>query len=54
MQALSRVLGVNLQVAYLDGRSRGGDDDDVVEFVPFDNGGGKDVNGIKDVVLLYR
>lgn len=50
MQALSAVLHLNVKVAYLDGRGAG----DEVDFVDFENGAGKDVNGIRDLVLLYR
>jgi ubiquitin thioesterase protein OTUB1 len=51
MQALAKAMGVNLSVAYLDGRVGHGD---AVDFVKFENGGGNDANGIEDVVLLYR
>lgn len=44
-------MGVNLSVAYLDGHEAKGD---TVDFVKFENGGGSEVNGIEDVVLLYR
>jgi hypothetical protein len=51
MQALAKAMGVNLSVAYLDGKLGHGD---AVDFVKFENGGGNDANGIEDVVLLYR
>jgi hypothetical protein len=51
MQALAKAMGVNLSVAYLDGHE---DKGDAVGFVKFENGGGSEVNGIEDVVLLYR
>lgn len=51
MQALAKALGVNLSVAYLDGSDK---EDDSVDFVKFENGGGMEANGIEDVVLLYR
>jgi ubiquitin thioesterase protein OTUB1 len=51
MQALAKAMGVNLSVAYLDGKIGHGD---AVDFVKFENGGGNDANGIEDVVLLYR
>jgi hypothetical protein len=51
MQALAKALGVNLSVAYLDGKLGHGD---AVDFVKFENGGGNEANGIEEVVLLYR
>jgi ubiquitin thioesterase protein OTUB1 len=51
MQALAKAMGVNLSVAYLDGKLGHGD---AVDFVKFENGGGNEMNGIEDVVLLYR
>lgn len=53
MQALARAMAVNLSVAYLDG-SLGDNGEAAVDFVKFENGGGEDVNGLEDVVLLYR
>ncbi|KAG8805527.1 hypothetical protein FRC17_005468, partial [Serendipita sp. 399] len=55
MQALSKAMGVNLSVAYLDGSiTSDANGDAAVDFVKFDNGGGNHANGIDDVVLLYR
>ncbi|KAG8839316.1 hypothetical protein FRC20_006064 [Serendipita sp. 405] len=55
MQALSKAMGVNLSVAYLDGSiNNDANGDAPVDFVKFDNGGGDSANGIDDVVLLYR
>lgn len=49
MAALSKALGVNMSVAYLDGRG----DDEKVDFVEFKNVE-EGYNGMKEVVLLYR
>lgn len=53
MQALAKAMSVNLSVAYLDG-TLGGKGEAAVDFVKFENRGGEDVNGLDDVVLLYR
>lgn len=49
MDALSKALGINISVAYLDGRGDG-DKVDFVELKNVEDG----YNGMKEVVLLYR
>jgi len=53
MQALAKAMSVNLSVAYLDG-TLNENEESLVDFVKFENGGGEESNGLEDVVLLYR